>query len=167
MRSLPVKKLIATQIELGGFLLINENGNLLFNDKLVATYEDLIGINMVSNDLEISLLTPKIGDVMKNTSTGEMFIWNGVWVSLFREKVKSLTVSNSSDLEFIEANVGDVCNITNEKRTSIYLGDKVWHTILTGVIGSIDDSVISDNSTWSSFKIDDKIKNHGHDGGEY
>lgn len=167
MRTFPVKKLIADRIEIGGKLLINENGDLYFDDELVATYEDLIGISMVSNETEMGFLRPKIGDIAKNTTTGEMFAWNGVWVPMYREGVKVFSVSNQSDLQFVNAIVGDIANITYENRTSIYLGNGDWYTILTGVVGNVDDNVISSYSTWSSEKIDYKIKNHDHDGGEY
>ena len=167
MRSLPVQKLTADIIELGGKLLVNANGDLYYNDSLIAKYEDLIGINMVSNQIEFDLLRPKTGDVVKRTDTSEMLIWNGTWQPMYRERIKSHMVSVSEELQFLNAIVGDLANVTLENSTSIYLGDNQWVSILTGMTGAIDDTMISNAHTWSSAKIDYDIKNHDHDGGNY
>jgi len=167
VRTFPVKKLIADQIDLGGELLINENGNLLFGNKIVAYYEDLIGINMVSNELEMNLLRPKIGDVAKNTTTSELYIWNGYWVPMFRETVKVHVVTNLSELYLLKGVVGDIATVTSENKSMLYLGNNEWHSLLTGLTGTIDDNSITTFTTWSSSKIDNQIKNHNHDGGNY
>lgn len=167
MRTLPVQKLTADIIELGGKLLVNENGDLYYNDKLIAKYEDLIGVNMVSNKIELDMLRPKMGDVAKRLDTSEMMIWNGVWQPMYREKIKVHMVSRSEDLQFLNAIAGDMANVTLENLTSVYLGDGNWTNILTGLTGTIDDNVISLYSTWSSSQIDYKLKNHDHDGGVY
>ena len=167
MRKLPVKKLTADIIELGGKLLINQNGDLYFNDELLAKYEDLIGISVVSNTTDMGFLTPKNGDVVKNTETSEMYIWNGVWQPMYREKVKVHTVSTSSELQFLNAVAGDIANITAENASSIYAGGGEWSTILTGDTGAIDDEATTEHTTWSSIKIQNELDTHDHDGGVY
>ena len=78
MREFSVKQLSADTVELDGKILLNQNGDLLFNDKIIANYEDLITIHVVSNETDFSFLNPKVGDMGKITDTGETFMWNGV-----------------------------------------------------------------------------------------
>lgn len=171
MRTLPVNKLTADIIELGGKILVNQNGDLYYDDKLLATYEDLVGISMVSNETEMGFLNPKIGDMCKNTTTSAMYVWNGVWVPMYRHQVTVHTVSHRTDLAFVKAVAGDIANVTMDNLTSIYVGDGIWNDILTGLTGTIDDNIISNYNTWSSAKITDsieeKINTHDHDGGIY
>ena len=98
MRQLPVKQLTAEQIELSGRLLLSQNGDLLFDNRIIAYYEDLIDVLVVTDRAEFNTLTPKVGDVSKIAETGESYIYNGVWIALHRDKVTTYNILYESEL---------------------------------------------------------------------
>jgi len=168
MRQFPVKQLTADQIELDGKLLLNNNGDLEYNGNLLAKYEELISVFVVSTTVDFGFLNPKIGDVAKITDTGESFIWNGVWVRLYRSKFSTYTVSGSEDMIGLNPLPGDMVQITNLQKTGIWDGLD-WIYVLGGGDGgsNINDLIISLDTAWSSEKIDYELSNHGHDAGTY
>ena len=166
MNNFPVKKLKADIIELGGQPLVNENGNLVYNGELIANYEDLIEVHIVPSEIDMNLLAPKYGDIVKRTDQGQSYIWNGVWNAISKEKMNVYTVSSQLDLDLLSPFAGDMANLTSTYQSLLYDGS-AWNAILTGIVGNIDDAVTGVGSTWSSSKIDYLVKNHDHDGGVY
>ncbi|MCK5536819.1 MAG: hypothetical protein KAI79_08325 [Bacteroidales bacterium] len=156
MREFPVKQLTASQLEIGGKLLINQNDELLFDGKVIANYEDLTDIFIVSDDSEFNTLSPKIGDVAKITDSGETFIWNGVWVPIYKDKIEIFIVNSSSELGPLSPKAGDLVQITSEIKTAIYSGEE-WVDLLSEIGELIDDLVVEELLTWSSTKISDEL----------
>ena len=156
MRQLPVKQLTAEQIELSGRLLLSQNGDLLFDNRIIAYYEDLIDVLVVTDRAEFNTLTPKVGDVSKIAETGESYIYNGVWIALHRDKVTTYNILYESELSDLSPIIGDMVRISSIYKTGIYNGD-TWTYILSGVGAVIDDYIISNNATWSSVKISHEV----------
>ena len=164
MNNFPVKKLKADIIELGGKLLVNENGDLAYDGKILARYEDLVKVYVISSQTDMNFLTPNVGDTAKRTDTGFSYIWNGVWIPISRSNLNVYTVSSEIDLDLLNPLAGDFVNITDTYTSAIFDGNS-WNNILTGITGSIDDAITSSVTTWSSTKIDYIINTHNHDGG--
>jgi len=160
---LPVDILDANSIKLNAKPLLDSNGDLSYNGKIIASRSELITIHVVSTTIERDLLTPKTGDICKITSTSESFIYNDTWVPLTRNEFSVFTVGSFAELSFIVAIAGDMANVTNENKSYFYSGTE-WIEILTGNI-EIDDTTTSETSVWSSYKTDYEIKNHQLDGG--
>ena len=165
MAILPVDILDANSIKLNKKPLIDSNGDLSYNGNIIAKYDQLVSLNMVSSEAEKDLLTPKKGDMCKNTSLGITYIYDTEWVVVGKDNISVFTVSTVAEIEFLQPYQGDLVNVTGSHESYIYTGTE-WVVILTGNL-IIDDSVVDDNSTWSSTKVDYLIKNHSHDGGTF
>ena len=156
MREFTVKQLSAETVELDGKTLLTQNGDLFFNDKIIANYEDLADIFVVENDEAFDLLEPKIADVAKINSSGETFIWNGVWIPIYKDKIEVFVVTASNELPNLSPKAGDLVQITDEIKTAIYSGVQ-WVDLLSDIGELINDIVIEEALTWSSTKIDNEL----------
>lgn len=167
MAILPVDELDANRIKINTRPLVDSNGNLVFDGKVLAKFEELITVHVVADSVEMGLLTPREGDVCKITTTGESFIYSGTsWLTFGREGFSVHTVATSTELDFLSPIAGDVANVTGASTSYIYSGS-VWVEILApqGVV--IDDDSVSTTSVWSSSKVNYLIQNHDHDGGTF
>lgn len=159
MNNFPVKQLTADQIELSGNLLLDVNGNLSYNGSILAKYTDLVEPLVVADRTEFNLLTPKIGDIAKIEDIGESYIWNGIWIPLFKSLLNVYDVPSYSSLPTItNPNVGDIVNVINEVKSGIYTGTD-WNFLLDSGIGAtLQDFIVSTGATWSSSKISAELE---------
>ncbi len=166
MAILPVDVLDANTIQLGGNPLIDSNGDLSYNGKILAKFEELVTIHTIGTIAERDLLSPKVGDICKVTSTSQSFVYDTQWVELGRTDIVVHTVSSIVERDLLNPIAGDFANVTNEKASYIYAGS-VWVPILTGEVLVINDAVVETTSVWSSSKVNYLIDNHNHDGGSF
>ena len=152
MRQLPVKQLTAEQIELGGKILLTQNGDLMFDGDIIARYEDLIDVLVVPDTSAFNLLTPKIGDIAKIDDSNTSYIYNGVWIPLFREDINVFNVLYESELDDLNPTVGYMVRVTSIYKNGIYDGTN-WIYLLGGAGAVIEDLLINSNTAWSSAKI--------------
>jgi len=165
MAIFPVDILESNELRIGGNPLVNSDGNLIYNGKILAKYEELMKMSIVSNFTERDLLEPKKGDICKVTSNGTSYIFNDNWIPIGRSKVTVSTLSEESELELLEPFIGDISNVTSSGDIFMFDGDE-WKKIFS-IENIIDDESVNTKSTWSSSKVDYLIKNHNHDGGTY
>lgn len=158
MNNFPVRKLTADLINLSDMILIGENGNLTYNGKIIAYYEDFKDIVIVQTVAEFNTLNAKIGDIVKIIETGESYIWNGVWIPLFKSELHLYEINSYSELGTITSpTVGDMVNIIREAKTGIFSGTD-WVFLLDSGIGAvIQDTIINNISAWSSQKISNEL----------
>ena len=67
MNNFPVNKLTADIIELSGDLLLNENGDLTWDGKILALFEDLPDVLVVNTQAEFNSLREKGAGSGKNS----------------------------------------------------------------------------------------------------
>ncbi len=166
MAILPVDVLDANTIQLGGNPLIDSNGDLSYNGKILAKFEELVTIHTIGTIAERDLLSPKVGDICKVTSPSQSFVYDTDWVELGRTDIVVHTVSSIVERDLLNPIAGDFANVTNEKASYIYAGS-VWAPILTGEVLVINDEIVETTSVWSSSKVNYLIDNHNHDGGSF
>ena len=165
---LPVDVLDANIIQLNAKPLIDVNGDLSFNGKVLAKREELLSTHFVGNIAERDLLSPKNGDICKVTSTGQTFIFNTTWIDMYREAVSVFNVSSIIDRDLLTPIIHDMANVLEEEQSYLWSGVE-WIELFAGnsILKIIKDAVTASDSTWSSAKIDFLISNHDHDGGSY
>ena len=99
-----------------------------------------------------------MGDFAKNRETSETFIWDGVWVALFKDRVRVYSINSSSELVTItDANPSDMVHIISEAKTGIYSGTDWVFLLDSGIGAQINDIIINNLNAWSSQKISDEL----------
>jgi len=166
MAILPVDVLDANTIQLGGNPLIDSNGNLSYNGKILANFEELMTVHVVGTIAERDLLSPNTSDICKVTSTFQSFIYDAGWLEIGRTDITVHTVASTVERDLLSPTAGDFVNVTNEKTTYIFAGS-VWSEVLTGTVLEIKDEIVETTSVWSSSKVNYLIDNHNHDGGSF